>query len=651
MNYLDNNLWGFIMKGFCLLFVVLFCFNLTAQYTAYSTYPNFSELTGMEDYNNHTNLFYRINSYYHDIYSDQFFNDIYNFNISAGSDSLYLRDQSCYYLYMGDDIDEIMCYDIWNKDPKKLVYSTGIGGMDLDYSIRSYFEFYLFNAGIIPINFISTYKNNDTTFVFTFSNYLLKYKGRGTDQFGSTSYLFDTLGMFRAVSHNPYNNNIFFAVENYRLFKSNDEGRTKYLADTTTDHSVYSQSKSVKCIFYDKDQNYIFRIIPNYQDNKLMVSNNKGEFNSWQLKFNSINKIFISNDDSVSGLLYMGVGKNIHISTNYGNNFLILKTLDKNITGIYKKPGTDKLYVSTSFNIYEITGNNIIAIKTLPFEKDQLKYDPIQVGNKWVYNGKHSFTDTIDYSYMKVKEILKDTVCNNKQYKKIMYLSIYSDHNEIAYEYQRIDTNTGLVYKFNFNLNNDYVVDDLNIVLNDTINYSRYFTSFPVTVLKSIDVFTGFNSNTPQRNCTSFGVGVAGISYSLAKNFGLVYFRKVIEDAADFETIKGCYINGIVYGDTNRLVGVGNDASTLPLGYSLAQNYPNPFNPSTTIEYALPQSGKVTLRIYDLLGREVYQLVNEVKDAGKYKVQFNASGLSSGVYFYRLECGSFMQIKKLMILK
>ncbi len=96
----------------------------------------------------------------------------------------------------------------------------------------------------------------------------------------------------------------------------------------------------------------------------------------------------------------------------------------------------------------------------------------------------------------------------------------------------------------------------------------------------------------------------------------------------------------------------------VPSSYDLSQNYPNPFNPSTKIRYTIPnvsQSGvegsRVQLKIYDVLGNEVATLVNEEKSAGSYEVKFNASQLSSGVYFYKLQAGSFVQTKKMVLLK
>lgn len=89
----------------------------------------------------------------------------------------------------------------------------------------------------------------------------------------------------------------------------------------------------------------------------------------------------------------------------------------------------------------------------------------------------------------------------------------------------------------------------------------------------------------------------------------------------------------------------------LPNEYNLMQNYPNPFNPTTTINYSLQMSSVTTLKVYDVLGREVKTLVNERQTAGLHSVTFNAEDLPSGVYFYRLTAGSFVDTKKLLLLK
>jgi len=99
------------------------------------------------------------------------------------------------------------------------------------------------------------------------------------------------------------------------------------------------------------------------------------------------------------------------------------------------------------------------------------------------------------------------------------------------------------------------------------------------------------------------------------------------------------------------IVGVEENLSVYPTEYALSQNYPNPFNPSTTIKYSVPELSFVTIKFYDVLGSEVATLVNEEKPVGTYEVNWNATNLPSGVYFYRLQAGDFVQTRKMILLK
>ncbi len=91
--------------------------------------------------------------------------------------------------------------------------------------------------------------------------------------------------------------------------------------------------------------------------------------------------------------------------------------------------------------------------------------------------------------------------------------------------------------------------------------------------------------------------------------------------------------------------------NNIPTEYKLEQNYPNPFNPTTTIRYSIPKAGSVTLKIYNLIGEEIATLVNEEKAAGNYEIEFDATQLPSGVYFYQIKAGDFSQTKKMLLLK
>jgi len=109
------------------------------------------------------------------------------------------------------------------------------------------------------------------------------------------------------------------------------------------------------------------------------------------------------------------------------------------------------------------------------------------------------------------------------------------------------------------------------------------------------------------------------------------------------------YIDSICI--SSEVIGILSNNTLTPKTYSLSQNYPNPFNPSTSIEYGLPKAGVVKLVIYDILGRVVSTLLNEYKQAGSYRISFNAANLASGVYFYRVESGDFSAVKKMLLIK
>jgi hypothetical protein len=111
-----------------------------------------------------------------------------------------------------------------------------------------------------------------------------------------------------------------------------------------------------------------------------------------------------------------------------------------------------------------------------------------------------------------------------------------------------------------------------------------------------------------------------------------------------------CVINGLVYGDTS-VVSAEEEKPATPTEFSLSQNYPNPFNPSTSIQYAVSSRQFVTLKVYDVLGNEIATLVNEEKPAGEYEVEFDAIDLPSGIYFYQLKAGNYIETKKMILLK
>jgi len=120
----------------------------------------------------------------------------------------------------------------------------------------------------------------------------------------------------------------------------------------------------------------------------------------------------------------------------------------------------------------------------------------------------------------------------------------------------------------------------------------------------------------------------------------------------DYYYLKGCIIDGILYGDTSTVTDVKDEQGGITFeDYFLSQNYPNPFNPTTTIKYQIPQSSNVKIEVFDILGRVVKILANEQKAAGRYEIKFDASSLASGIYYYRIKANEFIQTKKMLLIK
>jgi hypothetical protein len=134
------------------------------------------------------------------------------------------------------------------------------------------------------------------------------------------------------------------------------------------------------------------------------------------------------------------------------------------------------------------------------------------------------------------------------------------------------------------------------------------------------------------------------------------YIQSLSVDA-DGYVYAGTYDRG-VYRSLESPTSVEDDNSKSPNTFALEQNYPNPFNTSTSIRYNVPsvtlsevEGSRVSLKVYDVIGNEVATLVNEEKPAGSYEVKFNASELSSGIYFYKLQAGSLLETKKMILMK
>jgi len=110
-------------------------------------------------------------------------------------------------------------------------------------------------------------------------------------------------------------------------------------------------------------------------------------------------------------------------------------------------------------------------------------------------------------------------------------------------------------------------------------------------------------------------------------------------------------VSGFLTNYSIIITDIEQDYQIIPAVFKLDQNYPNPFNPSTIINYQIPEEGFITLKVYDIIGKEVKTLVNENKTAGSYNIKFDASDLASGIYIYQIRANNFVHSRKMMLLK
>jgi hypothetical protein len=591
----------------CLLYIS----SLYAQ-----TYYLISQLKGIEDNNNNTQLFYRLYTFEFDGILDPYKeNSIYHFDLLNQSDSLFLFEGG------RDEYMAIIDVEIWERDYKRFIYLGEQCMIDCDVFIKRYDN---------PNPLLTTYgfgsslelSRQDTNIIFS---------SFAAGNFKSTNWgiTWDTLGgpeNSYILSVSPFNHDIIFFFSSPELFKSIDGGSSYFSVDTMGGNPYN--------FYYDKDSLNIYALHYN-PDFFLLVSNSSGE--SWEKKYSSSNPIFISIDNSLSGSIYLSDGRKIYLSTDYGETFNLFKELDRKIAGIYKKPNSDKLYAATKYQIYEISSTGITVIKQLEINPELFEYYPLAIGNKWIYktyyfDGMGNYKERFSW-----EEVISDTTVNEKKYFKI--LKDYGPFYLI-----RIDSISGKVYKWEQNRDNEFLLNDLLIDVSESFETEAPGVSY--YVLSDEDTATVFNTLTKYKYYE--GDGFVSHKFSLAKGFGVISEQSSEAEVAH-TSIVGALINGAIYGDTT-IVGI-NDEEKLPNSFKLFQNYPNPFNPTTSIKYSVPSLQFTIIKVYDVLSNEVSTLVNEVKSAGEYEVEFDGSNLSSGIYFYQIKSGSFIQTNKMILVR
>ena len=225
-----------------------------------------------------------------------------------------------------------------------------------------------------------------------------------------------------------------------------------------------------------------------------------------------------------------------------------------------------------------------------------------------------------------------------------LYLSAQQLNQVLRTEDFSLNSNSSLIFSnYYYVLNKDYA-DSLNS--GETIGFRvELVNSSSGEVVGTFDNVLYNKTNLNDYENKSYQIDCSGITE------GDYFFRLVtsVTGEAEFNLLNSVNDASTVAKRTSDKVSyTGN---TIPVTYDLSQNYPNPFNPATTINYQLPKTGFVTLKIYDILGKEVATLVKEQKNQGRYIAHFNATHLASGVYIYQLRVNDYVSSKKMLLLK
>ncbi|MCB0743047.1 MAG: T9SS type A sorting domain-containing protein, partial [Ignavibacteriae bacterium] len=400
-------------------------------------------------------------------------------------------------------------------------------------------------------------------------------------------------------------------------------------------------------IYYDKDGQHIYAVTKKNDHYFLFVSDNYGNKNSWTLLYTTNSKLTLSLDEQVSGTFNFAAKNKIYQSIDFGQTFNIIHQLGQNIVGIFTVPNSDTIYAATRFAIWEITSTSLTPIKQV-IPEESLSYYPLHVGDYWEYQvtmrgeGPYENDEWIGY-----KRVIGDSVLsNNKKYFIVQSNRVSTQNNDAIYtQLIRLDSSKGNVYQYDYN-GQDILIDSLFMEVNDSVGYE-------CKVLSNIyykDVF-GKNVKTRFYEHTCSTLDNMQLNYELSQGFGEIHrnYSYAPVTNIDFQySLVYTKINGIEYGIKTA---VENNPKTLPAHFSLSQNYPNPFNPTTTIEYSVPSSEFVSLKFYDVLGREVATLINQSQKPGIYKTVWNATNFASGIYYYSLKTNNKILSKKMLHLK
>jgi hypothetical protein len=285
--------------------------------------------------------------------------------------------------------------------------------------------------------------------------------------------------------------------------------------------------------------------------------------------------------------------------------------------------------------------------ETFSWDSTAAKYYPLNIGNIWVYSSFYTFFDSTIFAGYHRHVVTNDSIFNGHRYYKVNPL--INGCNNLRYE--RIDSSSMNVYRWDPVYSRDILIDSLLARKNNTFKGYRNCSNTNNIAARCSDTNLRYVLGNQIKSKSFDADGLVLLQYTLSENIGVSsYFQS--EGNFWGSTLEGCIINGVLYGDTSTvIVGINQVSSEVPEKFSLSQNYPNPFNPATNLKFEIPRAGFTKLTVFDILGKEVQILLDEQLYPGIYEIDFDGSSLPSGVYYYKLESGSFTETKKMILLK
>lgn len=353
--------------------------------------------------------------------------------------------------------------------------------------------------------------------------------------------------------------------------------------------------------------------------------------------FNASLQRFVDFPDSINGILFPNLtrilevnGKRVH--DNKTNS--LIPTHNHNgsyelISDLSDYSDSDSLH-AVSVIIFDPksglyrgnTGNTIYEYQRVPMMSVEDSYIRFKATGKAVHGQIHELSDT--------------TVIVNNYWSN--YLALYTPSGSTAFISQSTCTFRRILVTFT-----------------DALNAPPVLVTKPDTLLTSPDSIVTFQFEAYDPDGDSVRYSVSGDSgASINSVTGLFSYKSSRLGSYDLTIMITDGSNAVMDSFIVRVdntVGVDDDPFAIPTQYSLSQNYPNPFNPTTAINFSLPKSGNVTLKVYDLLGREVATLVDEFLVAGAHNTKFDASNLASGIYIYVVKTKDFSATKKMILMK